>query len=280
MSSRRSTSVSARSTNDSGAHFLINSAIARQLVRSCAVGCSDTVVELGAGAGAITTHLAATGARVLAVERDPELLRRLRRRFGCERRVSVIGTDIGRYRLPRTPFVVVASIPYGISSMTCRLLFGSAPTALRCASLLVEWGFAKRLTEPVPRSAELAWWNARFTIELRRRIPPRSFSPSPAVWSAQLVARRNTEITGNRARALRVLLLTAYSAPAEPARAVVRAAAPGLTPHRVLRAAGVDPSSPARRLTPQQWSSVARALANDSRLHWPPLPRELGRRWR
>src|SRR5690349_10039374 len=38
----------------------------------------DAVVELGAGLGHLTRHLAATGARVIAVERDRELVPVLR----------------------------------------------------------------------------------------------------------------------------------------------------------------------------------------------------------
>jgi hypothetical protein len=44
-------------------------------------GQGDLVFDLGAGYGAITTALAASGARVIAVERDQRLAGRLRRRF-------------------------------------------------------------------------------------------------------------------------------------------------------------------------------------------------------
>jgi len=39
------------------------------------------VLDLGAGAGALTAPLVGAGARVVAVERDPALASRLRRRF-------------------------------------------------------------------------------------------------------------------------------------------------------------------------------------------------------
>jgi protein-L-isoaspartate O-methyltransferase len=63
----------------SGMHFLSCPSVAVELVRSSGVGAGDLVVDVGAGAGAITAPLAATGARVLAVERDPRLARRLER---------------------------------------------------------------------------------------------------------------------------------------------------------------------------------------------------------
>ncbi|MDV6013578.1 methyltransferase domain-containing protein [Haloechinothrix sp. LS1_15] len=258
-------------------HFLADPALARELVHTCAPCEADTVVELGAGTGAVTAPLAATGARVLAVERDPAFLARLRTRFRDNDRVTVDDVDIRDLTLPRTRFHIVASLPYGLSTTACRMLFGPEPTGLRCASLLVEWGFAKRLTAAVPRSSELAWWNARFTIELRRPVAPTAFRPPPAVRSAHLVARRDPAVRGSTARALRTLLALAYRMPGESVRTVTRAAMGRTPPPRVVRAVGIDPAAAAACTTPAAWARLATQLADHPRVHWPPLPRALAR---
>lgn len=71
-----------RARHSGGVHFLAVPRIATQLVQSCSLNQADLVVEFGAGQGALTTHLAETNARILAVERDPEFVRKLRKRFG------------------------------------------------------------------------------------------------------------------------------------------------------------------------------------------------------
>jgi 23S rRNA (adenine-N6)-dimethyltransferase len=148
------------------------------------------VLDRGAGYGAVTSPLAATGARVLAVERDPEFVRTLSRRFAERPNVRVVAADIRTVPLPRKDFVVVASIPYALSTVLMRRLLAPR-SALRGAALIVEWGFAKRLTRLAPRGSELARWTTRYELTLIRPAPADSFSPPPRVTSAlQRVRRR------------------------------------------------------------------------------------------
>src|SRR5437762_7458826 len=83
-------------------------------------------VDIGAGHGALTGHLIAAGARVIAVELHPERVAHLRRRF-AEDPVTVVPADAVTLRLPRRPFRVVASLPYSISSAVLRVLLAPAP---------------------------------------------------------------------------------------------------------------------------------------------------------
>ncbi|HVW41338.1 MAG TPA: rRNA adenine N(6)-methyltransferase family protein [Amycolatopsis sp.] len=251
-----------------GVHFLASPRIAKQLIQHCPLTGADLVVEFGAGQGAITAHLVATGARVLAVERDPQFAKKLRNRFGNE--VRVIEAEAGRFPLPRTKFAVIASIPYALSTTLFRRLLSPQRTRLHKASIIVEWGFAKRLTAAVPRDLEQAWWAARFGIRLVSRVRASCFSPAPNVHSAH-VALTSKRTKGDRA--LWTLLDTAYRTPSRSARSVV--AATGKNPHRALRGAGIDPAQPSGTVTPQQWSALAVQLVGDPALHWPPLPRRL-----
>ncbi|MPY86250.1 MAG: methyltransferase domain-containing protein, partial [Actinophytocola sp.] len=96
-------------------HLLRSPAIAAALVRSADVGSGDLVLDLGAGTGAITRPLAATGARVLAIERDADFVARLSAELS-RRNVRVVRADLRTVPLPRREYTVVASIPYSIST--------------------------------------------------------------------------------------------------------------------------------------------------------------------
>ncbi|UIJ58727.1 methyltransferase domain-containing protein [Amycolatopsis acidiphila] len=216
-------------------HFLAVPRIAVQLVRSCALDRNDLVVEFGAGQGAITTHLAETGAQILAVERDPAFVRKLRNRFREYGNVRVVPADAQVVPLPRRRFSAVASIPYALSTTLLRRLLSPQHTNLRQAALIVEWGFARRVAAASPRDLEQAWWSTRFEIRVASRIPADCFSPPPRVNSAHLVLKRRENVP---VRALWTVIAAAYRNPQRPARTVI--GHPG-----VLRVVGIEPAQPA-----------------------------------
>lgn len=175
--------------NHHGFHVLRDPAVVRTLVRSSGVGPGDLVLDLGAGPGVLTLALAATGARVVAVERHPRLARRLARRAAALD-IRVVEGDIRTVPLPHRPFHVVANIPFAASTVLLRRLLDEhhRGTALVGADLVVEWGFARRLTSP-PGDAVTARWQRRFALTTGRRVPARAFSPPPRVDAAHLVVR-------------------------------------------------------------------------------------------
>jgi len=61
-------------------NFLKTPKLAHRLVRMSNIGLSDTVYEIGAGHGILTAALARVAGQVIAIEKDPDLVRCLRER--------------------------------------------------------------------------------------------------------------------------------------------------------------------------------------------------------
>ncbi len=243
--------------NPAGAHFLRNRALITQLVRACGVGEGRLVLDLGAGGGAITAGLAEAGARVIAVERDPRLAARLRRRFDGEPRVRVVEADLRRVPLPRREFLVVASPPFSLTTALCRRLLGDPAVRLAGAELIIQWGAARWLASPRPRDAETAWWAARYQIRLTQVIGAASFVPPPRVDAARLSIRpRASVLSPHGQRVLRALLRDAYRRPGVRTDAVLR------DRRRLLVRAAVDPGAPVTEVTGEQWHRLAVLLAS------------------
>ena len=259
--------------NPAGAHFLRDRALISRLVRASGAGRGDLVFDLGAGYGAITTALAEAGARVIAVERDQRLAGRLRRRFDGHPGVRVVEADLRRVQLPRRDFLVVANPPFSATSALCRRLLGDPAVPLAGAELILQWGAAKWLADPVPRDAETAWWTCRYQVSLARRISAASLLPPPAVDAAQVSVRRRPGAAPPSAqRDLRRLLRAAYARDQEPldrALTSLDSGSPpvsGVTFRALVVAAGVSPRTPGTRLTAEEWYQISRQLTGRRRV--------------
>jgi 23S rRNA (adenine-N6)-dimethyltransferase len=167
--------------------------LADALVAEAGFGSDDLVVDIGAGRGACTFALARHCGLVVAVEKDPRWAAHLRReaaRLGAHN-VTVVCRDVLAYRLPRRPFRVLGSIPFGATTAILRHLLDDPAGALVRADLIVQREVArKRVTLPPTTMLSTAWapW---WSFELGRRIPADAFRPVPSVDAAVLrVSRR------------------------------------------------------------------------------------------
>ena len=255
-----------------GVHFLSAPRVIRGLLRSAAPGPGDLVLDIGAGPGTITGPLAATGARVLAVERDEAFVRQLTRRFAHHPHVRVVAADARSVPLPRRDFTVVANIPFALSTPLLRRLLTAVHRPMAAADLVVEWGFAQRVAAAC--TLETAWWATRFELRVARRVPAACFRPAPRADAAHLVVRRRDDVDQ---RVLWALLDTAHRAPAHPVRrALGGLLGRGRTLH-LLRLADVDADAGAPDVPVAGWLAVARAVAADRTVRLPPPPKRLTR---
>jgi 23S rRNA (adenine-N6)-dimethyltransferase len=245
----------------SGAHFLHDRSLIRRLVRRSGAGPGSLVLDLGAGYGAITSALAGTGARIIAVERDPRLAGRLRRRFAAEPDVRVAEADLRTVPWPGREFLVVANPPFAGTTGLARRLLGDPAVPLAGAELILAWGAARWLAAARPRDEETAWWAARYQIRLIGRVAAASFAPPPATDAAHLSIRpRPLNGLPGGPRALRGLLRAAWRDRSRPVELSLPGGLPNGRSADALRGtvrAAIGRQTPAAELTADQWHEVA-----------------------
>jgi 23S rRNA (adenine-N6)-dimethyltransferase len=171
--------------------------LADQLVADAAFSAGDHVVEIGAGRGALTHALARQGVHVVALEKDPHWATSLRRdlvgRGGHD--VRVVCCDVLDYRLPRRPFRVVGSLPFGTTTAILRHLLDDPDSALVRADLIVQWEVARKRAHMPPSTLLSTTWAPWWSFDVSRRIPASAFRPVPSVDAAVLrVTRRDPAI--------------------------------------------------------------------------------------
>jgi 23S rRNA (adenine-N6)-dimethyltransferase len=252
----------ARRRAELGQHFLAGGRLAAELVEQAGVGVGDLVVEIGAGTGVLTEALARRAGRVVALEVDPRLAARARSRLATYHNVRVVTADALTVPTPRTPFRVVANLPFGETAAMLRRLLGDPRTRLERADLVIQEQAARRYAAARPGAAEPIAWGAWYELRAGRRLGPGCFRPPPRVAAAVLVARRRhpplVPVTGHRRFA--ALLDTAFRQPGLPLR---RSLVPPLTYRQLRRLAadlgfGLD-AGPAD-LDAAQWAAVHRFL--------------------
>ena len=171
---------------------------AEQLVDAAAFVPGDLVVEIGAGRGALTYALARHGVAVVALEKDPhwaESLRREVRRRRLEDRVRVVRCDALDYRMPRRPYRVVGSLPFGATTAILRRLLDDPGSPLVRADLIVQWEVARKRAVMPPSTLLSTTWAPWWSFEVVRRLPAAAFRPVPSVDAAVLrVTRREPSL--------------------------------------------------------------------------------------
>lgn len=174
-----------------GQHFL-EPAWVDKLTSAIAPTPADSFLEIGPGRGALTFALARHAARVLAVEIDRDLARRLT--FGAPSNVVVVTADVLEADLagllaPFGPVRVAGNLPYNVSTPILSRLLDLADDGrrFRDATVMLQLEVAQRLAA---RPGSKAWGvlsacqQMRADVEQLLTLPPGAFRPAPKVQSA------------------------------------------------------------------------------------------------
>ncbi len=145
-----------------GQNFLLDQTIASDIVSSIDPTESDTVLEPGPGHGTLTRLLQKKAGKVIAVEKDPILVRELAETFRDYPNIVIIEGDILKTN-PLPHFnKVVSTPPYYLSSKLALFL---SKNKFDVAGVVFQKEFGERLlAEPGTREY------GRLTVSVRRRL--------------------------------------------------------------------------------------------------------------
>ena len=255
-------------TKQRGQNFVIDPNTVRRIVALSGVTADDVVLEIGPGLGSLTLGLLETGARVVAVEIEERLAKRLERtvaeRMGDEvaARLDVVAADALQVEsLPLAPTALVANLPYNVSVPVLLRMFELFPDWTR-GLVMVQLEVADRLVAPpgsktygVP-SAKAAWYAETSRIAT---VPPKVFWPVPNVDSGlvKITRRPAPETTATREETFAVI-----DAAFAQRRKMMRAALSGslggaAAASEVIERAGIDPTLRGEMLDVTAFAAIA-----------------------
>jgi 16S rRNA (adenine1518-N6/adenine1519-N6)-dimethyltransferase len=178
-----------------GQHFLLHPHQARRIVAALHLTGRETVVEIGAGLGALTVFLAPAARRVIALERDPHLARFLRQDLlGQTPGVQVICQDVLAFDFPKAareagrPLAVVGNLPYQITSPLLFTLMQDIPALAQAVLMMQQEVGARLLASPGTKDYGVLSVLGQYHFRVKRlfSLSPGNFFPPPQVDSVVL----------------------------------------------------------------------------------------------
>lgn len=251
-----------------GQHFLSDPRILSRIADALGPVHDTTVVEIGAGRGALTDQLRERAAHVIAIEVDRALAELLRARYAGDGRVTILEGDVLRLALGELAggeYALVGNVPYYITTpIVFHALARPRPSR---AVFLVQREVAERMTA-APGSAEYGALTvnllAAARVELLFTVPAGAFHPPPRVQSAvvRIEPLDTPLIPEGLEHHFRTVVQAAFALRRKQMRRVVRSIT-GLGPdaaEEILRESAIAPDVRPEALSPEQFAALALAL--------------------
>ena len=170
-------------------NFLQSPKLVRRLIRMSKIGPSDTVYEIGPGNGIITAALANVAGHVIAIEKDPALVRRLRERFRLLDNVEIVEKDFLAYSFPGCK--IFANIPYNITAQILRKILDERPH-LDEGFLILQKEAAQKFSGSPKETLVSILAKPFFELQILYRLRRTDFRPVPNVDSVLLSIKRRS----------------------------------------------------------------------------------------
>ncbi|GAA1409217.1 ribosomal RNA small subunit methyltransferase A [Glutamicibacter uratoxydans] len=258
-----------RPTKTLGQNFVIDGNTIRRIIASADVSPEETVLEVGPGLGSLTLGIMDAAAKVVAVEIDPPLAKRLPQtmaefRPGREDDLTVILSDAMKVtELPGEPTALVANLPYNVAVPVVLHLLEHFPS-IRHGLVMVQDEVADRMSATpgnkiygVP-SVKGAWYG---TMRKAGVIGMNVFWPAPKIHSGLVSFTRDKDRSETPDRKdVFAIIDAAFAQRRKTLRAALSSwAGSGARAEQILVAAGIDPKERGEKLDIDAYIAIAKA---------------------
>ena len=260
-----------RAKKSLGQNFLVDANLQRKIVASISPHLDDEVLEIGPGVGALTRHLAGKVRRLILVELDDELARRLGSQYSDDPRVEVVHADFLTIPLEQisadpAQLKIIGNIPYNITTPILFSLLERRPRP-REIVLMVQREVADRiLAEPGSKTfgALAVGVQSVATAERVINVGRNAFRPVPDVESTviRIVPHTPPRATVDEETALRRLTRAAFGQRRKQFQRILRDAYQ-LTPEEIVTLearTGFDLRMRPEQFGPERFAELAHAL--------------------
>ena len=251
-----------------GQNFLSDDQILDKIVQAATINKDINVLEIGPGIGSLTRHIALQAKQVYTVELDERLLPALEEVLAPFDNIHIMINDILKVNLSTMlgsePFVIIANIPYYITSAVLRHCL-EANTKPKQMILTIQKEVARRICQ-TPGNLSLLALSVQVygTPKILFDIPAGAFFPVPNVDSTVLSIELFDQPLIPQAD-LEIFFKWIKAGFSQKRKKLRNSLASGLhiSPQdveRILTKAGIDPQRRAETLSIQEWHKIIQVL--------------------
>ena len=163
-------------------YFLRNPALIKELIGHSNIKPGDTVYDIGAGSGTISSVLAGRCKSVVAIELEPRIATKLRDNMADYPNVTVREGDFLTMALPSNPYKILSNIPFHLSSPIIHKIT-EAVNPPAATYLIVQKQFANKLLPNSDRfTGQLGMLiGPEFAVRIRKPLKRTDYWPHPNV---------------------------------------------------------------------------------------------------
>ncbi len=175
-----------------GQNFLVDENYINKIISAVNPQQNETIIEIGAGRGALTEKLVESSANIIAIELEREMISVLKEKFGKHQNISLIESDALRVDFENLindksrKIKVVANLPYNVATAILQKLIEQRSVFSEMI-LMFQREVVDRITAKVETSERgfLSVLSQNYLeTEKLFDVPPTAFRQSPKVWSA------------------------------------------------------------------------------------------------
>ncbi|MEP6900135.1 MAG: 16S rRNA (adenine(1518)-N(6)/adenine(1519)-N(6))-dimethyltransferase RsmA [Actinomycetota bacterium] len=263
-----------------GQNFLVDQNYIGKIITALGLQKDETIVEIGAGRGALTEKLIKSGANVIAIEFEREMIAVLRKQFGIYENFRLIEEDALKIDFDelinrqsaignRQPVKLVANLPYNISTAILQKLIEQREVFSEMI-LMFQLEVVERITAKVgnkERGFLSVLVEACLETEKLFDVPPNAFLPAPKVRSAvvRLQTKPSDEVITKNQKLFREIVSAGFAQKRKTILNNLKNVPPNLKEkigdaEKLLNKSLIDSKRRAETLTLEEWKQILEAL--------------------
>lgn len=273
MNSKKSKALFAKKSF--GQNFLVDQNYIRKIIEAVNPQKGETIIEIGAGRGALTEKLVKSRANIIAIELERDMIAILHERFGKYENFNLIENDALKTDfadlINSKPAKLVANLPYYISTAILQKLIEQRDVFSEMI-LMFQLEVVERITAEAGKKERgflTVLVEAYLKTEKLFDVPPKAFRPAPKVWSAilRLITKEPSEITVSNDILFRELVSAGFSQKRKTILNNLKNSQPILKAklgdaEKLLNKSEIDSKRRAETLTLEDWKQILRNCKN------------------
>jgi 16S rRNA (adenine1518-N6/adenine1519-N6)-dimethyltransferase len=251
-----------------GQNFLVDQNYIAKIIAALHLKAGETVIEIGAGRGALTEILVESGANVIAIELERNMISVLQSRFAGQENFKLVESDAlkidySSFILPTSSLKLklVANLPYNISTAILQKLIEQKDCFSEMV-LMFQREVVERITARVGNSERgflTILTEAYLDAEKLFDVSPRAFSPAPKVWSAVVRLKPKSGVEIENAKMFRQVVSQGFRQKRKTITNNLKSEFENI--ETVLDFCGIEKQRRAETLTLDEWKCLAKQKA-------------------